>query len=180
MNTSKISVRYAKALLSLAVEENKQKEINEDVKFFFYSCDVIEFNSILENPVISMSKKKSVIQALFAGKVSDFSIRFINLLIDNRREARLKNICRMFLLLYRQKYNIKQVTLITAVEFDKKLTGEISKIIEGNFKSDIEIETKTDSAIIGGFIMNIEDKQYDASIHTKLDKIKRELLQVSI
>ena len=43
---------------------------------------------------------------------------------------------------------------------------DISKKLLG--KSKVELETKVDSELIGGFVLNVEDKQIDASVRSKL------------
>ncbi len=180
MNTSKISVRYAKALLNLAIEEQKQERINDDIKLVFDASLIPELDSMLENPVILPTQKKAVINSLFSGKVDVLTVKFIEILISNKRESHLKNISRTFLSLYRKKYGIKAVNLTTASKINKKTETEISEIISNNFKVKVELETEIDKEVIGGFIMKIEDKQYDASISSKLNKVRRELLDASL
>ncbi|MBP1665856.1 MAG: synthase subunit delta [Bacteroidetes bacterium] len=59
---------------------------------------------------------------------------------------------------------------------DEKIKQQISDFISDSFKTKVELKEIIDDDIIGGFMLRIEDKYIDASIKTKLNKIKKELL----
>lgn len=180
MNISKISVRYAKALLSLALEENNSQKINEDIKLVFEVSSLHEMALMLENPVVSSNSKISVMKALFESKIDPVTLKFLILLIKNKRESHLKNISRTFLGLYRDHYGIKSVSMTTAVEIDESFRKQVFALISDSFGSKLELDYKVDSAILGGFVLKIGDNQYDASIASGLKKIKRELSEIPI
>ena len=78
--------------------------------------------------------------------------------------------------LYNKHKNIQDVTLTSAIRLDesylKKIKSKLSKL---STKS-ISINQKINSNIIGGFILKVDDKMYDASYRTKLKNIKKTLL----
>ena len=71
---------------------------------------------------------------------------------------------------------VLDVTLTSAIRLDesslKKIKSKLSKL---STKS-ISINQKINSNIIGGFILKVDDKMYDASYRTKLKNIKKTLL----
>jgi len=180
MNTGKISVRYSKALLELAIENNVANEVNNDVILLFETCDLPEFKFFLESPVITPSQKNKFFSTIFQGKISELSLRFLNLLANNKREAHLKNIARVFLSKYREYKNIKLVGLTTTMSVDQNFQDEIKDVIGKHFNSKVELTQNINTEILGGFILRIDETQYDASIRTKIEKIKKELLQKTI
>jgi F-type H+-transporting ATPase subunit delta len=66
--------------------------------------------------------------------------------------------------------------LTTTTQAEDLFLKEIEKNISTLYKTKVELHDKADESLLGGFIVNINDVQYDASVKNKLEKIKRELL----
>ncbi|MCF6365423.1 MAG: ATP synthase F1 subunit delta [Bacteroidales bacterium] len=177
MNTNRITVRYAKALFGLASEEEKAERINNDMHLIGETAKIPDFRRFLENPVIFPSRKQVVFNKIFKEKVNELSLRFFKLLSDNKRETYLSSIARNYSELYRKFYGIKYVQLTTTFKIDDKLKKDISDIISTEFKTKVEMTEQVDKEIIGGFVLTVENLQYDASVATKLKNIKKELLK---
>lgn len=176
MNTNRVTVRYAKALFNLALEEKVAEQVNKDMLLIGETTNIPDFKSFLESPVIVPSKKQTVFNGIFKGKINELSLRFFKLLTENKREIYLKSIARNYSDLYRKFYGIKSVQLITTFNIDSKLRKEISDIISVQFKTKVEMTEQIDKDIVGGFVLTVEGMQYDASVTTKLKDIKSKLL----
>lgn len=178
MNDSLIRVRYAKALFQLAEEEKKQAAIRKDVEMLLATINSSkEFDYFLENPLIESSEKTSIVDKLFKGNTNDLTLQFLHLLIENKRESYLKGICHHTIHLHKQKLGIQDAVFTTAIEISSTYKMELFDFITKKFKVNIELHDKIDPDIIGGFILRIEDQQINASIHSQLMKIKRELIK---
>lgn len=177
MNQSKISVRYAKALFSLAEEKNALEKTEQDLAQVYELCDNPDFRLLLESPVVQTSQKQKAFKELFQEKFDQRSLSFLNLVLKNKRELFLKDIARNFLDQARKHKGIKQATLVSAVRLDEPIVKKIEKLIAQQVKAQVEITRQIDKSLIGGFILRIEDQQFDASVATKLKKIERQLLE---
>ena len=69
---------------------------------------------------------------------------------------------------------------MTAKPVDEAALNGIKKLIARAFDSEVELKTAIDQDVIGGFVLTIEDLQYDASVATSLRKLKNQLLKTSI
>ena len=98
------------------------------------------------------------------------------LLITNNREAYLKAITRNFQESYRKEAGYKAAELTSAVEIDPATIEQFKSLIRKHFNTEVDLICKVDSELIGGFVLHVEDQQIDASVATKLKKLKRELL----
>lgn len=176
MNTNRVTVRYAKALFNLALEEKVAEQINQDMLLIGEATKVPDFKNFLESPVVVPSKKQAIFNDLFKGKLNNLSNRFFKLLSENKREMYLTAIARNYNDLYRKFYGIKSVQLITAFAIDDTLKNEIANIIATQFKTKVEMTEQVDKEIVGGFVLTVEGMQFDASVTTKLKDIKSELL----
>lgn len=178
MNISKISVRYSKALFLSSKENDALEKVNEDIKLLHNVCnDIKEFNNLLENPIVPLSKKRKIIESIFSGKVHEITLSFIFLILKNNREAFLKDISRVYLDLYRKKMGVLSTSFTTAIKIDTALRNKIIKMIKDTYKTEIEMTEKVDENILGGFKLQIEDKLLDASVASSLNKLKTELLK---
>ncbi|RUT78797.1 ATP synthase F1 subunit delta [Ancylomarina longa] len=177
MNESKISVRYAKALFQLGKEKNRLETFIADIHLVEDLCNESgDFWLMLESPVAKTSQKRLAIQRIFEGKVDIDTLKFLDLVVQNRREAYLKDISRNFLVLCRKDQGILSATLTSASEMELTVRNQLKDLLAKSFDSQIELKEVIDEDIIGGFVIRVEDQQLDASVSTQLNQIKRELL----
>jgi F-type H+-transporting ATPase subunit delta len=177
MNEGLVTKRYVKALYQLANEEGILEKVRADIEVLT-NCiqESPEFAAFLENPLLKPKDKTSAIKVIFASTFQPVTISFLNLLIQNRREKHLKNICLHFIQFYKSLFLIKEGVFTTAVTLSAEHKEELFGYITRKFKMKLDLSDKVDPAIIGGFILRIEDQQIDASIQTQLRKIRRELI----
>lgn len=181
MNDSTINTRYAKALFKLAKEKSIISQVLEDMRTVFEIFDTIpELSVIMENPVIKTSKKSSVLQSVFQKRVNNTSLLFLNLIVNNKREFYIKGIARYFLSLVKKDKGIKTVVLTTALQINKKQKDNIISLIKKELESEIELTEVINEDLIGGFILRIDDNQYDSSVRSELKKIKKNFLEATI
>lgn len=177
MDYSKIGVRYAKALFELADEKGLTAVIVSDVKALAESItNNPEFIAYLTNPVIKQGDKIQLVESVFQGKFNDLTIDFLKLVINHRREEHLMAMCRRIEFLYKEKSGIKSLELVSAIELENSVLDKIKLIVKDALKADtLEVKTKVDKDIIGGFVLNMEDLRYDASIKLQLHKLQTKL-----
>ena len=113
---------------------------------------------------------------MFEGKFQKLTLDFFAMTVKNKRENFLKIICMNYLGFYAQRKNIRKVVITSAAKLDKDTASQISLLVKSQDKtSSVELFEKTDESIIGGLIVQIDDKVYDASIRTQLKKVKEKL-----
>ena len=66
---------------------------------------------------------------------------------------------------------IRTAEIISAVGLDDKLRKQVYETVKNSTKSEVELIEKVDKKLIGGFILRLGDKQYDASIVSSLRKL---------
>ncbi len=180
MNESQISVRYAKALFQSAAEKQILDSVNKDMELLSETCELDDFQYMLVLPSLQPSQKYKFVSSIFEKNMSEISLSLINLVIKNKRETYLPGIARNFKDLYRREKGIRSAELITAAEVDDSTIKSIREVIKNAFDSDVELTSSMDRDLIGGFVLKIEDRQYDASVASNLRKMKKQLLQTSI
>jgi F-type H+-transporting ATPase subunit delta len=176
MYHSQINVRYAKSLFLLAREKKLVEEIKQDVELIIESLkEIPEILFFLEHPVIKISRKKAVLIDLFAEKVNKHTMIFLQLVVKNKRENHLKGMLRYYINLYRQFKEIKTAEITTAIKLSQKESKEVINAIEKQFKASVELKQKVNEDIIGGLIIEIDNKQLDLSVAHYLNRLKKEM-----
>tara|TARA_B110001452_G_scaffold249145_1_gene236475 strand:- start:1638 stop:2195 length:558 start_codon:yes stop_codon:yes gene_type:complete len=174
MRNPKVTIRYAKSLLTLSNELNKLEEVYTDMRFLRELCsDSKEFLMLLKSPIIKVDLKLSVLNKILNKNISDLSMSFIELVTKKKRESLLKDIANDFLNLYNVEKNITPVVLTTAVKIDDVLRKEVLSFIKKQGKENIELVEKVDASIVGGAIIKMGDKQLDTSVSSKIKLLKQ-------
>lgn len=181
MDHSKVSIRYAKAFFSLAKEKDLLNPLRKDIETIYnLTKESTDFRLLLESPVVKTSQKIKLAKAIFGQQLNPLTMNFLELVFTNKRESELAGICRNFLLFCRQDLGVKTAVITTAVEMDASILAQIQAKLESEFKAQVELSDQVDPKLIGGFVLRVDDQQVDASISTKLRKVKEKLLQSEI
>lgn len=177
MNISLVSVRYAKALFKLSVEKGITEDIYNDLRFLLSQCaEMPDFCEFVRSPVIKPSKKKKFFKDVFGKTLNPFTIKFLNVVIDNNREAILDSIFRSYITFYKKDKNIKSVTLYSAFDMDEPYIESVMKILKKELGEPLELKVVTKEDLLGGFILKVDDKMVDASITGKLKHLRDQLI----
>lgn len=175
MSGSRAAIRYAKAVISFAKDQNKLDQVYNDMNLIVSTLDEnIGLQTALSSPITKASIKKDILKAVFKGKINNISEGLVDLLIDNKRIAILKEVA----LQYQKAYDIinnKEVAKVTtAVELTEDLNKKILAKVKELTGKEAVLETEIDPSILGGFVLRIGDIQYDASIANKLNELRRD------
>ncbi len=176
MSVSRIATRYAKSLVDLAQEQNKLDRVKTDIDNFLTATENREFEVMLKSPIIPPDKKQKVFTALFKDDFDEMTMAFLDIVVRKNRAEHLEGIARAFDKQYQQMNKVSIVTLTTATALTEEAIGQIkSKFLESSDTSEkIDIITKVNPDLIGGFVVEFDDKLYDASVAHKLEKLKKE------
>lgn len=174
MASSRVASRYVKSLLGLAVEKGALEEVHNDMQLFAKTCEGShDLLMLLRSPVIKHDKKKAILDKLFKGKVHTLTMAIFDIITKKNREPLLPVIASEFHGAYNDYKGIGKATITTTIPMDKQLRSEIESIVKKlNNKKGIELEERVDKDLIGGFLLQVEDKQIDASIKSKLKSLK--------
>lgn len=179
MADSRAASRYVKSLLGLAVEKKALEEVHRDMLLFSDAVSKSRpLELLLRNPVIKHDKKLEILKKLFGGKVNNLTMAFFEIITRKNREPILEAVAREFHNAYNEYKGIGKATVITAVPLDAKLRNEFERLVrEYSDKKEIELIEKVDPDLIGGFVLNVGDRQVDASIESKIKTLKLQFSQ---
>lgn len=174
MAGARAAIRYAKAVLSLASDQNAAEAVNKDMKHIANTvAESKDLSDMLQSPVIPSSTKKAVLLEVFKNS-NKSTLGLIEILVSNNRVAILSDVATKYNKLFDASKGIELATVTTAVAISADLKKQVLAKAKELTGKDVEVENIIDESIIGGFILRIGDIQYNASIANKLNKLKRE------
>lgn len=174
MSESRAAIRYAKAILDLAVDKKATDAVEKDMRSIVATIsDSKELRQMLSSPVISGATKKETLLMIFKGSHA-ISEGLISILVDNKRVSILNEVALKFIILNEQQKGKDVAYVTTVVPMDAAMEKKVLKQVTTLTGKEVTIENTVDENIIGGFVLRVGDLQYDASIANKLNNLKRE------
>ncbi len=168
-----VTTPYAEAFLQVADESQQTDEIvSQSKEILKIMIDSPELEKALSSPVLEKESKKNILIQLFSGKINQSLLNLLKLLADRQRIGILVPILERFLEIYRENSNIALATVTSAVELSDQQKDLITKKISAIAGTEkLELVTKIDSTLIGGFVASVGSKVIDASIASQIRKL---------
>ncbi|MBQ6771527.1 MAG: F0F1 ATP synthase subunit delta [Bacteroidales bacterium] len=177
MDNGKISVRYARALFSIAQEQGCEDTVYEGLTSFAhnYLLAIAQFNEVLADPIVAREEKVKLLEMAVGEPMHDTLKQFVAFVADQKREDKMFLIAMKYMEMYREKHNILSTQVTTATELPEATYDKIKAFVKQTFDADAEIDVKIDPSLIGGFILDIENTRMDASVAGQLNALKNKL-----
>lgn len=179
MSSKRIASRYAKSLIELAQSQGKLDAVKGDLSLFSDVMGQDDFLMMTKSPIIKGDKKKKIFEAVFDGKIDPLTSSFFDIVIKKGREEYLQEIAHEFHAQYDDIHGIVTVHVTTAKEISSELSEELKAALKvlGVSAKKVHMIKQVDASLIGGFILQVEDRLYDASIKSKLARIQKEFTE---
>ncbi|CAN9514902.1 unnamed protein product [Ophioblennius macclurei] len=168
--------RYATALFSAASKQNKLDQVEKELGKVTAMIKDPKMSGLLLNPHIKRNlKQKAFTDALTKAKASPITINLINVLADNGRLSLTPDVISAFGKMMSAHRGEVLCSVTTAQPLDEANLSDLKVALKGFLQKGetIQLETKTDPAILGGMIVSIGDKYVDMSTKTKIQKLTK-------
>ncbi len=182
MRISQSAKTYADALIKMSQDgimsnEDILSELNTISKIINSSDDL---KKVLTTPTVSIGKKLEIIDDIFINQINLRILNFLKIIAEKNRFNELEEIIES----YKQKLdeinNIKNVTIIAAVDVSDKYKQKIITKLQEKLNKKIRAQWQKDEAIIGGLLIRIDDNVIDTSIKNKLENLSKNIIKGSI
>lgn len=174
MKDTRAAIRYAKAILDIAVDNKATLAVENDMRAVVTTIsDSKELKDMLASPIVKSEDKKKALTGIFKG-IHAISEGMIKLLVDNKRIGMLNEVALKYIILNEQLKGQDVAVVTTAVPLTKELEKKVLVQVAQLTGNEVTVENKIDESIIGGFILRVGDLQFDASVANKLSNLKRE------
>jgi F-type H+-transporting ATPase subunit delta len=128
---------------------------------------------MLDCPTIAEKQKVDAMLALAAkAKFSKTTSDFLGTVASSNRLFALPAMIDAFFALIAKKNGIVPVSVISAIELDKKQTDEITDTLKKALGSSIALSLKVDASLLGGLMIKIGSVLIDSSLRSKVQQLK--------
>ena len=104
---------------------------------------------------------------------------FLELLAENHRMPVIFRIRRELDHLVAEENRELEVNLTSAVELDPEISKRVGEAISKQTDRKVELTSDVDEDILGGLVLRVGNKVLDASIRTRLEKLRREIAKAA-
>lgn len=181
MSQHTVTRRYASALCEEADAAGVLEAVDEDVRMLRQS---IESNQpllrVFESPVIPQDKKDTIIQELLDGRAEDLTVRFLRLLIRKDRETLTKEILDAYQSLRDEQRGIVDAEVTVARPLPDEDRATLIETLEKKTGKEIRLHLIEDPDLIGGLVVRIGDRVFDASVRSQLNALHSRLRDTTI
>lgn len=176
MTSATILKRYAKALLSAAIDQNLTSEVRDDAfRMLALMKGSEEFEPFIKNPLIQPRIKAQIFEQLFAGEFQLITQNFLAVLASKGRERDLGQILIEFIRQLEEREGIIAVQVKSAIELNSAQKSAIAQKISNYTQSRVRLETTLDPTLKGGFVVKVGDTTFDGSLSTQLSRLRDQL-----
>ena len=166
---------YADALFGAAEAKGNLDDVHSQLDQF--TDEISESNDMrvfFFSPYFSSAEKREAISQAISGASSEL-VNFLELLAEKHRMPAIFRIRQRFDELWAKANKRLEVTLTSAVELDKKIVDQVGEQIERQTDRSIDLTSEVDPEILGGLVLRVGNKVLDASLRSKLEKLRKEV-----
>jgi len=170
---------YAEALFDVAKEKGKLDAIRGELAQFADALDGDhELQVFFFSPYFSTAEKVAGLKRAVSGADQEL-LNFLELLIEKGRMQEVFRIRRQLDELWKQENRRIDVTVTSAVELDPAVVEKVGEEIERQTGQKVELASRVDDEIIGGIVLQVGNMVLDASIRSRLDKLRKSVAQAA-
>lgn len=176
MSEFRVASRYARSIFELAIEMKNVERVYEDMltieQVLLENRNLV---TLLKNPIIRYDYKLRVLNHVFEKHMDQLTLKFFGLICRKNRAQILLDCTKAFLDLYHSYKGIVRANISTAVIISAQISKDFESIISESTGKKVELETRVDESLLGGYVLKVGDNQIDNSLKSKLNKLRREL-----
>jgi F-type H+-transporting ATPase subunit delta len=169
-----VAGRYASALYALADSDRALDRVAEDLRNLRTMCDAsADLARLVASPVVSRAAQSAAITELArTSGFHDLTVKFLGTLAQNRRLGAIRSIIAAFLAELARRRGEVTAEVISATPLKPAYLDRVRDALVGALGSKVALEPRVDRALIGGLKIRVGSRMVDASLATKLQKLR--------
>jgi len=171
---SGLASRYATALFELADENKALDETAKDLTLIrSYLAESADLRRLVASPLLARADQARAMDAVLAqAGVGDLVRKFIGLVARNRRLFALSGMIEGYLAELARRRGEETALVIAAQPLTDAQLAAVTDVLKQAMGSKMAVDVKVDPDLIGGMIVKVGSRMIDASVRTKLTKLK--------
>jgi F-type H+-transporting ATPase subunit delta len=177
---SPIVHNFSKALVDLAIEKRDVAAVHDSAAALLPALTLPEVRIFLNHPSVKPADKKAFLTRIIPDGTSQELINLIHLIIDRSYTYLLPEILNQTIDLAIKSQGYEIITAITAEPFSNTEAEQLQATLEARWETKIFLKTRVNPNLIGGMIIQRDDRLYDGSLLGKINGLRRILTEQSV
>ena len=169
--------RYAEAALEIGRAEGTLDQWERDLDRLSAALGDEQLRTLAEHPAVPFAEKERVIRRV-AGDVSPEALNLVLLMIRRGRPRAIPRMVEHFANLVRRERGVSLAEVRTAMALEDTQRDAVMERLQELTGDEIEINEVVDESLIGGITVRIGDRLYDASVRSRLERLRARLTAV--
>jgi F-type H+-transporting ATPase subunit delta len=172
---------YAESLYAAAKDESEQTGLLAELQALTTQvfARLPDLETFLASRVIGRDRKEAALRRAFAGKTSDTFLHFLLVLNKHDRLDLLRPITAAYHELHDERQGRMPVAVYAAVPLEPEQEEQLRQQLRTRYGKEPMLETHVDPDLLGGLVVRVGDRVFDASVRTRLQSIRDQLIQRS-
>ena len=180
-HTDTLARIYARSLFELSDESGGHTALQESADELDQICELIrddrKLAEFMSSPLIEMSARRTTLEKIFSGRISDLILRFIQVLNTNGRLGHLPQITAAFSQMVNHALGRVEIDVATPTPMDDATRADLARRLQETFGKEPVLHTSVDPSLIGGLTLRVGDQLVDGSVASQLRRLESDLQQ---
>lgn len=168
---------YARSFFELARDAGGQPKIEECLGELEDILEIARgdarFAEFLSSRVLPASSRAASMKSIFEGRVSDLTLRFLQVLNEKERLSHLPAIVAALDQIAQESFGRIEVDVYTAAPISGDELNAVRSRLSDILSKEVVVHPYTDASMIGGVKLRIGDQLVDGSVATRLRKMRQ-------
>jgi F-type H+-transporting ATPase subunit delta len=169
---------YAEALLRVADAAGQTSNVIEDIDSLV--DDVLnkqpKLEALFAGAAVGRNARRAALEKAFAGQADSIFVKFLMVLNEHQRLDLLRPIRQAVHDLDNERHRRVKVHVYTAIPLPHDIAEQIAGAVRARFNMEPVLVPHVDPGLLGGLKIRIGDRQIDATVRTRLDNLRTEIL----
>jgi F-type H+-transporting ATPase subunit delta len=167
---------YARSLFEVATEHDKLDVVRDQLGEFAEALDAShELQMFFFSPYFSTDEKQAGLRRTVTDADESF-LNFLSVLLENHRMPVIFRVRREYDRLWREANHLLAVQITSAVQLDPSVAERVGDEIGRQTGRTVELTSNVDPEILGGIVVRVGNSIIDASIRTRLDNLRKQVV----
>lgn len=169
---------YGDGLYELAKEEDLREELHDELDTLAALFDQEPgFLRLLDSRALSLEQRHKIADDALRGRVHPYVLNFIKLLSERAAASEFGACAQVYHSRFNHDFNRTEALVITAVPLTEKSAEAIRLKLEEVSGKRVTLIRSVDPNVIGGVRVEIDGKRLDNTLQTRLELLRRSLMQ---
>jgi F-type H+-transporting ATPase subunit delta len=170
--------RYAEAAFQIGKADGTLPAWERDLAILRETMADRQLRALVQHPAIPYGTKERILRRLLAARVAAEPLNLVLLMVRRGRPGAIDPMTQRFAELLRRERGVALVEVRSALPLDEPERTALRERLQEMTGEKVEISESVDEALIGGVAVRIGDRLYDASVRSRLERLRARLTAV--